>query len=218
MHEKILVIFSGGQDSTTCLLQAVADIGAAQVEAITFSYGQRHAIELECAHRIAADLGVRQTVLDIPQLQSVTHNALMDETAAITQGDDGLPTTFVVGRNALFLLYAAIYAKGRGIRRIIIGVSEADFSGYPDCRDVFIKSMNVSLNLAMACDFRIETPLMFLDKAEVWALADRLGRLDYVREYSHSCYRGVRGGCGECPACALRERGWREYLTLRGRT
>lgn len=119
------------------------------------------------------------------------------------------------GRNALFLLYAAIYAKGRGIRRIMIGVSEADFSGYPDCRDIFIKSMNVSLNLAMAYDFRIETPLMNLNKAEVWALADQLGRLDYVREYSHSCYRGVRGGCGTCPACELRERGWREYQALR---
>ena len=154
-------------------------------------------------------------MLDIPQLQAVTHNALMDENAAITQGDDGLPTTFVDGRNALFLLYAAIYAKGRGIRRIMIGVSEADFSGYPDCRDIFIKSMNVSLNLAMAYDFRIETPLMNLNKAEVWALADQLGRLDYVREYSHSCYRGVRGGCGTCPACELRERGWREYQALR---
>lgn len=215
MSEKILVIFSGGQDSTTCLLQAIATCGAPQVEAITFCYGQRHTIELECARRIAADLQVRQTVLDIPQLQAVTHNALMDENAAITQGDDGLPSTFVDGRNALFLLYAAIYAKGRGIRRIMIGVSEADFSGYPDCRDIFIKSMNVSLNLAMAYDFRIETPLMNLKKAEVWALADQLGRLDYVREYSHSCYRGVRGGCGTCPACELRERGWREYQALR---
>ena len=211
MAEQVLVIFSGGQDSTTCLLQAIADMGAAQVEAITFAYGQRHAVELECARWIAADVGVLQTVLDVPQLQAVTHNALMDDNAAITQGADGLPTTFVDGRNALFLLYAAIYAKGRGIHRIITGVSEADFSGYPDCRDVFIKSMNVSLNLAMAYDFRLETPLMFLDKAAVWALADQLGRLKYVHAHSHSCYRGVRGGCGECPACELRERGWREY-------
>ena len=191
------------------------NISANLVQPLTFCYGQRHAIELECARRIAADLQVRQTVLDIPQLQAVTHNALMDENAAITQGDDGLPSTFVDGRNALFLLYAAIYAKGRGIRRIMIGVSEADFSGYPDCRDIFIKSMNVSLNLAMAYDFHIETPLMNLKKAEVWALADQLGRLDYVREYSHSCYRGVRGGCGTCPACELRERGWLEYQALR---
>lgn len=218
MSDKVLVVFSGGQDSTICLLQAVADYGAAQVEAITFCYGQRHAIELECAYRIAGDVGVRHTVLDIPLLQAITHNALMDETTTITQGDDGLPTTFVDGRNALFLLYAAIYAKKQGIRRITIGVSETDFSGYPDCRDVFIKSMNVSLNLAMAYDFRIDTPLMFLNKAEVWALADRLGRLDYVREHSHSCYHGVRGGCGECPACELRERGWREYHVLRGQT
>lgn len=211
-NEKTLVIFSGGQDSTTCLLQTVAEYGSERVETITFQYGQRHAIELERARWLAADLGVRQTVLDITPLQTITHNALMDTHATISQHQNGLPTTFVDGRNALFLLYAAIYAKGQNITRIVIGVSQTDFSGYPDCRDTFIKSMNVSLNLAMAYEFRIETPLMYLNKAQTWALADKMGRLEYVRDHSYSCYRGGITPCGTCPACELRERGLNEYL------
>ena len=214
--QKALVIFSGGQDSTTCLIQAIHTYGRDNVEAVTFQYGQRHAIELERARWIAEDLGIRQTVLDLSLMQQITHNALMQEGAAIETADNGLPNTFVDGRNALFLLYAAIYAKGRHIAHIITGVCETDFSGYPDCRDVFVKSMNVTLNLAMDYAFQIHTPLMYLTKAQTWALADELGALDYIREHTHTCYLGVAGGCGECPSCLLRERGLVEYLAGKG--
>lgn len=210
-----LVIFSGGQDSTTCLFQAIAEFGAANVQAITFAYGQRHAIELERAAWIAQDLGVKQTVLDLSLISTITNNALMDENAQIDVSGS-LPNTFVDGRNALFLLYAAIYAKSQNIKTIFVGVCETDFSGYPDCRDVFVKSMNVSLNLAMAYDFNIRTPLMYLTKKETWALADKLGAFDYIRQHTHTCYLGVDGGCHECPSCQLREKGLREYLAERG--
>ncbi|OSI32228.1 7-cyano-7-deazaguanine synthase QueC [Neisseria dumasiana] len=216
MHnEKALVVFSGGQDSTTCLIQAVQTYGRENVQAITFQYGQRHAIELERARWIAEDLGIAQTVLDLSLMQQITHNALMDDTAEIQTASNGVPNTFVDGRNALFLLYAAIYAKSQNIKHIIVGVCETDFSGYPDCRDIFVKSMNVTLNLAMDYAFQIHTPLMYLTKAQTWALADRLGCLDYIREHTHTCYHGVEGGCGECPSCVLRERGLAEYLASR---
>ena len=214
---KALVIFSGGQDSTTCLLQAIAEYGVQNVETITFQYGQRHSIELEKARWIAQDLGVKQTLLDTSLIKSITHNALMDETAQIEQKDNTLPNTFVDGRNALFLLYAAIYAKGQGISDIIAGVCETDFSGYPDCRDVFVKSMNVTLNLAMDYAFNLRTPLMYLTKAQTWQLADELGALDYVREHTHTCYQGIEGGCGQCPSCVLRNKGLAEYLEQKTR-
>ncbi|OZN50124.1 7-cyano-7-deazaguanine synthase QueC [Gallibacterium anatis] len=211
-NKKAIVIFSGGQDSTTCLLQALQTYGNGNVEAITFHYGQRHNIELEKSRWIANDLGVKQTILDLSLMQSITHNALMDNNETIQQKQGELPNTFVDGRNALFLLYAAIYAKGQGISDIITGVCETDFSGYPDCRDVFIKSMNVTLNLAMDYSFNIITPLMWLTKKETWALADQLGRLEYVMQHTHTCYEGVEGGCHHCPSCLLREKGLNEYL------
>lgn len=213
--EKALVIFSGGQDSTTCLWQAIAQYGRENVQTITFQYGQRHAIELEKAAWIAKDLGIAQTVLDLTLVKSITHNALMDAGAAIETADGGMPNTFVDGRNALFLLYAAIYAKSQNIRNIIAGVCETDYSGYPDCRDIFIKSMNTTLNLAMDYPFQIHTPLMHLSKAQTWALADELGAFDYIRTHTHTCYQGIDGGCGQCPSCQLRERGLQEYLAQR---
>ena len=209
---QALVVFSGGQDSTTCLFQAMQQYGADNVQAITFAYGQRHGIELERAASIAQELGIRQTVLDLSLITSITHNALTDAQAAIETDAQGMPNTFVDGRNALFLLYAAIYAKSQNIRDIFIGVCETDFSGYPDCRQIFVQSMNVTLNLAMAYDFRLHTPLMYLTKKETWALADELGVLDYIRTRTHTCYLGVDGGCHECPSCVLRERGLAEYL------
>ena len=209
---QALVVFSGGQDSTTCLFQAMQQYGAENVQAITFAYGQRHGIELERAASIAQELGIRQTVLDLSLITAITHNALTDAQAAIQTDAQGMPNTFVDGRNALFLLYAAIYAKSQNIRDIFIGVCETDFSGYPDCRQIFVQSMNVTLNLAMAYDFRLHTPLMYLTKKETWALADELGVLDYIRTRTHTCYLGVDGGCHECPSCVLRERGWAEYL------
>ena len=209
---QALVVFSGGQDSTTCLFQAMQQYGAENVQAITFAYGQRHGIELERAASIAQELGIRQTVLDLSLITAITHNALTDAQAAIETDAQGMPNTFVDGRNALFLLYAAIYAKSQNIRDIFIGVCETDFSGYPDCRQIFVQSMNVTLNLAMAYDFRLHTPLMYLTKKETWALADELGVLDYIRTRTHTCSLGVDGGCHECPSCVLRERGLAEYL------
>ena len=209
---QALVVFSGGQDSTTCLFQAIADCGAGNVQTISFQYGQRHAVELQRAAWIAQELGIRQTVLDLSLITAITHNALTDAQAAIETDAQGMPNTFVDGRNALFLLYAAIYAKSQNIRDIFIGVCETDFSGYPDCRQIFVQSMNVTLNLAMAYDFRLHTPLMYLTKKETWALADELGVLDYIRTRTHTCYLGVDGGCHECPSCVLRERGLAEYL------
>ena len=209
---QALVVFSGGQDSTTCLFQAMQQYGAENVQAITFAYGQRHGIELERAASIAQELGIRQTVLDLSLITAITHNALTDAQAVIETDVQGMPNTFVDGRNALFLLYAAIYAKSQNIRDIFIGVCETDFSGYPDCRQIFVQSMNVTLNLAMAYDFRLHTPLMYLTKKETWALADELGVLDYIRTRTHTCYLGVDGGCHECPSCVLRERGLAEYL------
>ena len=215
-NRKAIVIFSGGQDSTTCLFQAIAEYGKENVETMTFQYGQRHSIELEKAKWIAQDLGVKQTFIDTSIIKAITHNALMDENVHIEQKDNKLPNIFVDGRNALFLLYAAIYAKGQGIQDIITGVCETDFSGYPDCRDVFIKSMNVTLNLAMDYQFNIKTPLMYLTKAQTWQLADELGVLDYVRNYTHTCYEGVDGGCSQCPSCILRDKGLKEYLAQKG--
>lgn len=215
-NRKAIVIFSGGQDSTTCLFQAIAEYGKENVETMTFQYGQRHSIELEKAKWIAQDLGVKQTFIDTSVIKAITHNALMDENVHIEQKDNKLSNTFVDGRNALFLLYAAIYAKGQGIQDIITGVCETDFSGYPDCRDVFIKSMNVTLNLAMDYQFNIKTPLMYLTKAQTWQLADELGVLDYVRNYTHTCYEGVDGGCSQCPSCILRDKGLKEYLAQKG--
>lgn len=209
--KRALVIFSGGQDSTTCLFQALQDYGQGNVEVISFNYGQRHQIELAKATAIAQDLQVKQTIIDTTVIQAVTHNALMDDTAIIR--DEGpYPNTFVDGRNALFLLLAGSYAKSQGIHDMIIGVCETDFSGYPDCRDVFVKSMNVSMNLAMDYAFNVKTPLMYLTKAETWRLAADLGCLDYVRTHTHTCYLGVEGGCHECPSCVLREQGLQAYL------
>lgn len=208
--KKAVVIFSGGQDSTTCLFQAIKEFGKENVEVITFQYGQRHVIELEKAKWIAQDLGIKQTLIDTSVIKAITSNALMSESEIKQEGNT--PNTFVDGRNALFLLYTAIYAKGQGTQTIFTGVCETDFSGYPDCRDVFIKSMNVTLNLAMDYNFNIRTPLMYLTKKETWALADELGAFDYIREHTHTCYLGVEGGCHTCPSCILREKGLNEYL------
>lgn len=219
MNKQALVIFSGGQDSTTCLAQAVRDYGQGNVACITFHYGQRHGLEVEVAKKIAAHFAVTDhKVVSLDWYSQVTTNALLDHDLAIgTAATAACPNTVVDGRNMLFLLVAAIYAKSRGIRELVMGVCETDFSGYPDCRDVFIKSCNVTLNLAMAYDFRVHTPLMDLTKEATWALADRLGVLDYVAQNTLTCYNGVVGqGCGACPSCLLRRRGYEAYLNNRG--
>ena len=210
-NEKAVVVFSGGQDSTTCLFWAKEQFG--EVETVTFDYGQRHKLEIECASSIARELGVKQTVLDMSLLNQLAPNALTRSDIDIEEGENGVPTTFVDGRNHLFLSFAAVLAKQIGAKHLVTGVCETDFSGYPDCRDSFIKSLNVTLNLAMDYPFVIHTPLMWLDKADTWELADQLNALDYVRTKTLTCYNGIQGdGCGECPACQLRKNGLDKYL------
>ncbi|WP_145946309.1 7-cyano-7-deazaguanine synthase QueC [Paenibacillus sp. Y412MC10] len=210
-NEKAVVVFSGGQDSTTCLFWALQQFK--EVETVTFDYGQRHRLEIECAQSIAAELGVKNTVLDMSLLNQLAPNALTRSDIEITQEEGELPSTFVDGRNHLFLSFAAVLGKQSGARHLVTGVCETDFSGYPDCRDAFVKSLNVTLNLAMDYDFVIHTPLMWLDKAETWKLADDLGAFPFVRERTLTCYNGIIGdGCGECPACRLRKAGLDKYL------
>ncbi|AJS57395.1 7-cyano-7-deazaguanine synthase QueC [Paenibacillus sp. IHBB 10380] len=213
-NEKAVVVFSGGQDSTTCLFWAKQHF--TEVEVVTFDYGQRHKLEIECAASIAADLGVKQTILDMSLLNQLAPNALTRSDQEISHEEGELPNTFVEGRNLLFLSFAAVLAKQLGARHLITGVCETDFSGYPDCRDVFIKSMNVSLNLSMDYNFVIHTPLMWLNKAETWKMADELGAFEYVQERTLTCYNGIIGdGCGECPACKLRKAGLEQYSAER---
>lgn len=214
-RQSALVVFSGGQDSTTCLFWAMKHYE--YVETVTFSYGQRHSQELEVAKEIAAEQGVKHHILDMSLLGQITENALTSDIAIETK-DGEVPNTFVDGRNHLFLSFAAVLAKQRKIRDIVTGVCQTDFSGYPDCRDVFVKSLNVTLNLAMDYEFVIQTPLMWLDKAETWELADQLGKFDYVRQKTLTCYNGIRGtGCRQCPACHLRQAGLEKYLSQKGK-
>ncbi|BCB03155.1 7-cyano-7-deazaguanine synthase QueC [Bacillus sp. KH172YL63] len=208
--EKALVVFSGGQDSTTCLFWAKQQFK--DVDAVTFNYGQRHVAELDCAKEIAEDLNVAHHVLDMSLLNQLAPSALTRD-EEITQEEGELPSTFVPGRNLLFLSFAGILAKQIGAKHIVTGVCETDFSGYPDCRDIFVKSLNVSLNLSMDDQFVIHTPLMWIDKAQTWEMADQLGAFEYVQENTLTCYNGIKGsGCGECPACELRQRGLDEYV------
>ncbi|CAM3903433.1 7-cyano-7-deazaguanine synthase QueC [Aeromicrobium ponti] len=214
--DKALVVFSGGQDSTTCLFWAKERFG--EVEAVTFNYNQRHKLEIECAQEIAKELGVKHHILDMSLLNQLAPNALTRDEIEVKDGEEGeLPSTFVPGRNLLFLSFAGVLASQISAKHIITGVCETDFSGYPDCRDVFIKSLNVTLNLSMDQQFVIHTPLMWLNKAETWKLADELNALDYVREKTLTCYNGIPSdGCGECPACHLRRKGLEEYLQEKG--
>ena len=209
--EKALVVFSGGQDSTTCLFWAKKAFK--EVEAVTFNYGQRHVAELDCAREIAEDLNVPHHVLDMSLLNQLAPSALTRADEEITQAEGELPSTFVPGRNLIFLSFAGILAKQIGAKHIVTGVCETDFSGYPDCRDMFVKSLNVSLNLSMDDQFVIHTPLMWINKAETWKMADDLGAFQYIQENTLTCYNGLKGsGCGECPACELRQKGLEEYV------
>lgn len=211
--DAAVVVFSGGQDSTTCLLWALKRYK--EVVALSFDYGQRHKKELKCAENIAEELNVEWHVLDMGLLNQLAPNSLtrQDITVEKEAPEDGVPNSVVDGRNMLFLTFAAVFAKQRGITDIITGVSQSDFSGYPDCRDVFIKSLNTTLNLAIDYTFCIETPLMWIDKADTWKMADELGGLSLVREKTLTCYNGIMGdGCGECPSCKLRKHGYEEFV------
>lgn len=214
-----MVCFSGGQDSTTCLFWAKKHF--AEVEAVCFTYGQKHTLEVEVARRIAEGANVPFQVLDVslisqldPNCSLINNEIKMDE----EKPADSYPNTFVPGRNMVFLTFAAILARSKGIYHLVTGVSEADYSGYPDCRDTFIRSLNVTLNLAMDEQFVLHTPLMDRDKSEVWELADELGVFDLVRTQTLTCYNGVLAdGCGHCPACKLRKAGLDSYLSRRNK-
>jgi len=226
--ERALVLFSGGQDSTTCLADALDRYQT--VETIGFHYGQRHAIEMECRGRIRDRLAALKPawrdrlgedfVIDITALRDISASSLTQD-IAFEMEREGLPNTFVPGRNLIFLTFAAALAYRRGVRHIVTGVCETDYSGYPDCRDDTIKAMQVALNLGMERRFVLHTPLMWIDKAETWRMTERIGGqplVDIVREETHSCYLGNRTtghewgfGCGTCPACELRAEGYRRY-------
>jgi len=213
---KALVVFSGGQDSTTCLFWSKQQFD--EVEAISFDYGQKHRLELEVAASIAEDAGVPLRVLKLDMLKLITNNALTnpDMDVEADKPENRPPNTLVEGRNMLFLTYAAIYAKSKGIHHLVTGVGQADFSGYPDCRDEFIKSLNQTLNLSMDYPYEIHTPLMWKNKEEIWQLADELGVFELVRKQTLTCYNGILGdGCGNCPACKLRKNGLGSYLLKR---
>ncbi|TDM12203.1 7-cyano-7-deazaguanine synthase QueC [Macrococcus lamae] len=212
-NSKALVVFSGGQDSTTCLFYALKQFQ--EVELVTFNYGQRHALEIDVARQIADDQQLKHHVLDMSLLSQLAPNALTDHTMNIS-AESELPNTFVPARNLLFMSFAGALAYQIGAKHIITGVCETDFSGYPDCRDMFVKSLNVTLNLSMDKEFVIHTPLMWLDKKQTWQLADELGQLDYIRANTLTCYEGIiADGCGTCPSCLLRNNGLRAYMKER---
>lgn len=230
MADSALVLFSGGQDSTTCLAWALERFG--HVETIGFNYGQRHAVELEVRPRVlnairrafpnwAGRIGDDHLV-DLRVLASVSETALTRDTAIAMQ-ENGLPNTFVPGRNLIFLTFAAAIAYRRGLKHLVTGVCETDYSGYPDCRDDTIKSMQLALNLGMESRFVVHTPLMWRDKAATWSLAVKLGGdvlVALIRDETHTCYNGDRAhfhdwgyGCGSCPACELRANGYTHFAS-----
>ncbi len=211
--ESAVVVFSGGQDSTTCLFWAKKRFK--EVIAISFDYNQKHKQELDCAKNICNKYDIEHHILDMSLLNQLAPNSLTRADIKVDKDKpkDGLPNSFVYGRNLLFLTFVSVFAKQREINHIITGVSQSDFSGYPDCRDVFVKSTNVTLNLAMDFEFIIHTPLMWIDKEETWKLADDLGVLDIIKSETLTCYNGIIGdGCGECPACILRNNGYKNFI------
>ena len=210
---KALVVYSGGQDSTTCLFWAKRRFD--QVFAVAFNYGQRHLVELDAARQIAISAKVPLQIFQLNLLSGISHNALTDKDmdVDVDQPDHRPPNTLVEGRNMLFLTYAAIFAKANGIHDLITGVGQADFSGYPDCRNDYILSLNQTLNLSMDYEYHIHTPLMWLDKSEIWKMADELGVFEIIRDQTITCYHGIAGeGCGSCPSCKLRNRGLNNFL------
>ena len=211
---KAVVVFSGGQDSTTCLIQALSQYD--EVHAVTFDYGQRHSQEIATAKQLGQNLKVAShKILDVTVLNELAISALTRDAIPVSNElmDNGLPNTFVPGRNILFLTLAGIYAYQLGAESVITGVCETDFSGYPDCRDQFIKAMQSALELGMDRPLNLVTPLMWLNKAQTWALADKHHQLELVRDQTLTCYNGILGsGCGTCPACLLRAKGLQDYL------
>ena len=228
---KAIVVLSGGQDSALCLALAVKKYGPREVAAITFAYGQRHSIETKFARRLARHFGVTaHKVVKLDFYRDITASALLDPSQKIKRAKTPFststsslhllpPNTVVEGRNAFFLMAAAVWAKSLGATDVYTGVSQADYSGYPDCRAVFIRAQQKAIRLALDFPIRIVTPFMRKTKAEEWALAAKLGVFDLIANGTVTCYNGIPGkGCGRCPACRLRNRGLKEYeRSLRGR-
>ncbi len=211
---KAVVVLSGGQDSATCLALTCRKHGATGVAAITFNYGQRHALETKFAKNLAKRFNIAQhKIVNLDFYKHLTSNALMNVGQTIGKKKGATcPTTVVEGRNAIFLLAAGIWAKELKAKEIYTGVSEADYSGYPDCRAAFIRAQEKTMRLAMEWPFKIITPFMHMTKADEWALADKLGILELIENETLTCYRGIPGkGCGRCPACRLRNRGLKEF-------
>lgn len=209
-EQRALVVLSGGQDSTTCLYWALARYD--EVHAVTFDYGQRHRIELDCATRIAREAGVAHRILPLDALAALGGNSLTDTAMAVQSTDvaEGeLPNSFVPGRNLLFLTLAAAYAWQLGIRHLVTGVAQTDYSGYPDCRQPTLEALQQALRLGMERDFEILTPLMNLSKKDTVLLAQSVGALEAMA-LTHTCYNGECPPCGVCPACVLRARGFAE--------
>ena len=216
---KAVVVLSGGQDSATCLALAVRKYRAENVAAMTFRYGQRHALETKFARRLAKRFGVAEhRIVSLDFYRHITTSALMVKGAPIERRRGApCPTTVVEGRNAFFLLAAAVWAKELDATDIYTGVSEADYSGYPDCREAFIRAQQRMLRLALEWPVRIVTPFMHMSKAEEWALAAKLGILDVIENCTLTCYNGIPGkGCGKCPACRLRNDGYAEFRRSAG--
>ena len=210
--ERALVVLSGGQDSTTCLYWAIDRFGADAVDSVTFDYGQRHRVEIECAKAVADFAGIVNTCLPIDKFAALGGDALTDSDIDIDNGTDaetGLPNTFVPGRNLIFLTYAAAYAYQRKIDHLVTGVAQTDYSGYPDCREATISALQQSLRLGMESDVTIHTPLMHLSKKKTVLLARDLGALPAMA-LTHTCYNGERPPCGSCAACELRAKGFAE--------
>lgn len=210
--DRALVVLSGGQDSTTCLYWAIDRFGRGRVSSITFDYGQRHRIELDCAANVAAAAGVPNVCLPIDTFTALGGDALTDDTVTgvgAVVADTGLPNTFVPGRNLVFLSFAAAFAWQRNIGHLVTGVAQTDYSGYPDCRAETIEALQRAIRLGMESDLEIHTPLMHLSKKQTVELAVALGALD-VMALTHSCYNGRRPPCGTCPACELRAKGFAE--------
>lgn len=215
---KAVVVLSGGQDSALCLALAVRKYGADEVGALTFGYGQRHAVEIRFARALARHFGIAaHKVMKLGFYKDITRNALMDGAVPIRRGRT-CPNTVVEGRNAVFLMLAAVWAKSLGATDVYIGASEVDFSGYPDCRGVFLRAQEKAMRLALDYPIRVVAPFLRKSKRDEWALADRLGIKELIESRTVTCYNGIPGrGCGKCPACRLRARGLREYEdSLRG--
>jgi len=216
---RALVVFSGGQDSTTCLGWAKNRFD--EVETITFDYGQKHRVEIEQARKIAQALHVKNTLLSLDAFSQLNDSALIDgsqDIGAQHSVHTNLPASFVPNRNAIFFTLAHAFAQKQGIEHIIIGVNQTDYSGYPDCREPFVKALELALNLGSEATIAFHYPLMHLTKAETFALSNVEGVLDLVIDESHTCYNGVHThkhawgyGCGECPACVLRKQGFEAY-------